>query len=256
MPPSDIDTQVLRIGAALRDRVDELAHRIAPDQGRVAFYRETKVITADELIRSSADNARFISALCRRGSPSTPRPRYEHRFTARGCRGSAARGHGGLLHVIHHIWDVMIEIARTTKSAARSATSPQADWQAQDAYTDAMTSAYGQQALQQALDAEAERAAMTEALFNGHIFDDRTVWDIAQLLGIPHQIMWSSLRRHPAVGKQALPGMSAKLRSVGHLHCVATITPTSRLASRTCQRNPAAQHCSDCSAGWRPPRSA
>jgi len=218
VPPSDIDAQVLRIGAALRGRVDELAHRIASAiKAEVAFYRETKVITADELIRSSADNTRFIFGALPAGQPFDTSPAVD--------TGSLRAAVGVPLPAVmaafrvasHHIWDVMIEIARTDPQISSEALlrATKRIWQAQDAYTDAMTSAYRQQALQQALDAEAERAAMTEALFNGHIFDDRTVWDIAQLLGIPHRGPYVVVAAtSPAVGKQALPGMSAKLRSV------------------------------------------
>ena len=77
-----------------------------------------------------------------------------------------------------------------------------------------MTSAYREQALQQALDAEAERAAMTEALFDGHIFDDRTVWDIAELLGIPHRGPYIVVAAEaPIVGMSAAT-ISAQLPSV------------------------------------------
>jgi hypothetical protein len=78
-----------------------------------------------------------------------------------------------------------------------------------------MTSAYRQQALQQALEDEAERAAMTEALLNGHILEDRTVWDIAELLRIPHRGPYVVVAAEsPMVGKHALPVISAQLRSM------------------------------------------
>ncbi|MGB9252491.1 MAG: helix-turn-helix domain-containing protein [Mycobacterium sp.] len=218
MPPSDIDAQVLRIGAALKDRVDELAHQIASAiKADVAFYRETKVITADELIRSSADNTRFIFSALPAGQSFDTSPAVD--------TGSLRAAVGVPLPAVmaafrvaaHHIWDVMIEIARTDPQISSEALlrATKRVWQAQDAYTDAMTSAYREQALQQALDAEAERAAMTEALFDGHVFDDRTVWEIAQLLGIPHRGPYIVVAAEaPIVGKQALPTISAQLRSV------------------------------------------
>jgi hypothetical protein len=218
VPPSDVDAQVLRIGAALGDRVDELARRIASAiKADVAFYRETKVVTADELIRSSTDNARFIISALQAGQSFDTSPAVD--------TGSQRAAVGVPLPEVmaafrvgaHHIWDVMIEIARAEPqiSSETLLRATKRIWQAQDVYTDAMTRAYRQQALEQALDAEAERAAMTEALFNGYIFDDRTVWDIAQLLGIPHRGPYVVVAAaSPSVGKQALPGMSAKLRSV------------------------------------------
>ena len=58
-------------------------------------------------------------------------------------------------------------------------------WQAQDVYTDAMTAAYRRQAMHQALADEAERSALTEALLQARITDDRSLWEVAQLLRLP-----------------------------------------------------------------------
>ena len=126
MPPSDIDAQVLRIGAALRDRVDELAHRIASAiKADVPFYRETKIITADELIRSSTDNTRFIFSALPAGQSFDTSPAVD--------TGSLRAAVGVPLPAVmaafrvaaHHIWDVMIESrGRTPRSAARHYCAP------------------------------------------------------------------------------------------------------------------------------------
>jgi hypothetical protein len=215
---SDIDNQVVKIGASLEERGDELAHRVASAiKADVGFYRETKVITAEELLRSSSDNTRFIFSALQAGHAFDTSPAVD--------TGSQRAAVGVPLPAVmaafrvaaHHIWDVMIEIARADPRINSEALlrATKRIWQAQDVYTDAMTGAYRQQALQQALDADAERAAMTEALLNGHIFDDRTVWEIAELLGIPRRGPYVVVAAAaPAVGKQALPAMSAKLRSV------------------------------------------
>jgi sugar diacid utilization regulator len=88
-------------------------------------------------------------------------------------------------------------------------------WHIQDAYTDAMTSAYRQQTTQQVLEDEAERAALTEALVDGRTLTEYTVWEVAQLLRLPisgpYVVVAASC---PTVGKQALPGITAMLRSV------------------------------------------
>ena len=218
VPPSDVDAQVIRIGAALEERVEELARRVAAAiTTDVEFYRDTKVITADELLKSSRDNTRFIVSALQAGQPFNTSPAVD--------TGSLRAAVGVPLPAVmaafrvgaHHIWDVMIEIARAEPRIGSEAPlhATKRIWQAQDVYTDAMTGAYRQQALQQALDADAERAAMTEALFNGHLFDDRTVWDIAQLLGIPHRGPYVVVAASaPTVGRQALPAMSVKLRSI------------------------------------------
>jgi DNA-binding PucR family transcriptional regulator len=77
-----------------------------------------------------------------------------------------------------------------------------------------MTSAYRQQITQQVLEDEAERAALTEALVDGRTLPDYTVWEVAQLLRLPISGPYIVIAATcPTVGKQALPGITAKLRS-------------------------------------------
>jgi sugar diacid utilization regulator len=88
-------------------------------------------------------------------------------------------------------------------------------WQAQDVYTDAMTVAYRRQAIQQALEDEAERSALTEALLQARITDDRSLWEVAQLLRLPQKGPYVVIAAQcPSAGKQALPGIHAMLRSI------------------------------------------
>ena len=62
---------------------------------------------------------------------------------------------------------------------------------------------------------EAERAALTEALLEGRVFDDRTVWDIAQLLRLPQRGPYVVIAADvPTVGKQPLRGIASILTSV------------------------------------------
>jgi sugar diacid utilization regulator len=86
-------------------------------------------------------------------------------------------------------------------------------WHLQDAYTDAMTGAYRQQITHQVLEDEAERAALTEALLDGRTLTDYTVWEVAQLLRLPISGPYVVIAvTCPTVGKQALLGITAKLR--------------------------------------------
>ena len=88
-------------------------------------------------------------------------------------------------------------------------------WQAQDVYTDAMTAAYRRQAMQQALEDEAERSALTEALLQARVTDDRSLWEVAQLLRIPQKGPYVVIAAQcPSVGKQALPGIHASTSNV------------------------------------------
>jgi hypothetical protein len=218
VPDIDLDAQVLEIGAGLGDRVEEIAHQVAAAiRANVAFYRDTNVVSADELLRSSLASTRFIFSALQAGQPFDTSPALDtgSRRAAAGVPLPAVMA--AFRVVSHQIWDVMIDIARANPRLDNEALlrATARIWDAQDVYTDAMTSGYRQQALQQALDDEAERAAMTEALLNGHLLEDRTVWDIAELLRIPHQGPYVVVAAEsPMVGKHALPVISAQLRSV------------------------------------------
>jgi DNA-binding PucR family transcriptional regulator len=77
-----------------------------------------------------------------------------------------------------------------------------------------MTSAYRQQTTQQVLEDEAERAALTEALLDGRNLNDYALWEVAQLLRLPISGPYMVTAATCAtVGKQALPGITAKLRA-------------------------------------------
>jgi hypothetical protein len=218
VPPGDIDSQVVEIGAALGDRVDELAaHMAAAIKAEVAFYRETKVVTDVELLRTSSETTRFLFSALQAGQPFDTSPAFETGLL-RAASGVPLPAVMEAFRVsAHHIWNVMVDVARKnpllSSEALLRATARL--WHAQDVYTDAMTSGYRQEALRQALDDEAERAALTEALLNGRLLDSRTVWEVAQLLRIPHRGPYVVVAaQSPMIGKQALPSISAKLRSL------------------------------------------
>jgi hypothetical protein len=219
VPPRDIiDSQVVEIGAALGDRVDELAaHMAAAIKAEVAFYRETKVVTDVELLRTSSETTRFLFSALQAGQQFDTSPAFETGLL-RAASGVPLPAVMEAFRVsAHHIWNVMVDVARKnpllSSEALLRATARL--WHAQDVYTDAMTSGYRQEALRQALDDEAERAALTEALLNGRLLDSRTVWEVAQLLRIPHRGPYVVVAaQSPMIGKQALPSISAKLRSL------------------------------------------
>ena len=116
----------------------------------------------------------------------------------------------------HHLWDAVVQIATARTDIGRDVliNTTKRIWHLQDAYTDAMTDAYRQQIAHQVLEDEAERAALTEALLDGRTLSDYAVWEVAQLLRLPISGPYVVIAATcPTVGKQALPGIAAKLRS-------------------------------------------
>ena len=218
MVAPDIDAQVTEIGSLVGCRLDEIAKQVASEvRANVEFYKDSGVVSADELLSSSTENIRFLFDGLREGADFDTSP-----AVATGTNRAAA---GVPLPVVmdafrvasHHLWDAMIEVAGAQANIGRDALlrATALLWQAQDVYTDAMTAAYRRQAMHQALEDEAERSALTEALLQARITDDRSLWEVAQLLRLPQKGPYVVIAAQcPSVGKQALPGIHAMLRSI------------------------------------------
>ena len=214
---ADIDEQVRRIASALASRVDELAKSVASGvRAEVDFYKSTGVVTDGELLASCTENLQFALKCLENtaGFDTSPAVATGSKRAAAGVPLPAVMDAYRIAS--HHLWDAVMQIATTQPDNSRDVLiqATRQIWHVQDAYTDAMTSAYRQQITHQVLEDEAERAALTEALLDGRILTDYTVWEVAQLprlpISGPYVVIAASC---PTLGKQALPGITAKLRS-------------------------------------------
>jgi PucR C-terminal helix-turn-helix domain/GGDEF-like domain len=218
MAAPSVDAQVMEIGSLVGRRLDEIAKEVTSSvRASVEFYRDTGLVSADELLASSTENIRFLFDGLREGADFDTSP-AETTGTNRAAAGVPLPVVMDAFRVAsHHLWDAMIEVAGARPSVGRDALLRATSllWQAQDVYTDAMTAAYRRQAMQQALEDEAERSALTEALLQARVTDDRSLWEVAQLLRIPQKGPYVVIAAQcPSVGKQALPGIHAMLRSI------------------------------------------
>ena len=214
----DIDEDVRPIASMLAHRLDELAQDVASAvRAEVDFYKSTRAVTDDDLLASCTDNLRFALKSLQDGVAFDTSP-----AVATGSRRAAA---GVPLPAVmdayrvasYRLWDAVVDIATEKRGVSRDRViqATRRIWRFQDLYTDAMASAYRQQTMQQVLEDEAERAALTEALLDGRNITDYSVWEVAQLLHLPLRGPYVVIAAEcPTLGKQALPGISAKLRGI------------------------------------------
>jgi hypothetical protein len=202
----------------LASNVDELAHDVASAvRAQVDFYKSTRAVADDDLLASCTENLRFALKSLEDGVAFDTSP-----AVATGSRRAAA---GIPLPAVmdayrvasYRLWDAVVDIAAEKRGVGRDMVieATRRIWRFQNLYTDAMASAYRQQNMQQVLEDEAERAALTEALLDGRTITDYSVWEVAQLLRLPLSGPYVVVAAEcPTLGKQALPGISAKLRAV------------------------------------------
>lgn len=219
MAPADLQAQLAEVGALLGARVDELAARVANAiRTEVDFYGHTTVVPDDVLVADTAANLRFVFAALQAGDAFDTSPAV-NTGAKRAAAGVPLPAVMDAFRVAaHELWGVMIELAGRTPGVGAPALlrATELFWQAQDHYTTAMTSAYRQQAMNQALEDEAERAALAEALLEGRLSGAHSLWEVAQMLRIPaHGPYVVMAADAPKLGKQALPGVVAMLRSIG-----------------------------------------
>jgi hypothetical protein len=213
-----IDEKTRRIASTLSQRVDELAQDVASAvRTEVDFYRSTRAVTDDDLLESCTENLRVALKSLEDGVAFDISP-----ATSTGSRRAAA---GIPLPAVmdayrvasYRLWDAVVDIVTEKRGVSRDMMiqATRRIWRFQNLYTDAMASAYRQQSMQQVLEDEAERAALTEALLDGRNITDYSVWEVAQLLRLPLSGPYVVIAAEcPILGKQALPGISAKLRAV------------------------------------------
>ena len=215
-PASDA---VTRIGRILASRTDELARQVTDTIfDSVAFYRDTNVVSDGELLSSVTENFRMLFSSLSTGEPlDTAAP------TATGGRRADANVPLSAVMAayrvsVHALWAAVTELAESHAdiSPGQLLAATAVLWDVQDAYTDAMTAAYREQAIQRAVADETERAALTEALIEARVFDHVTLWEVAEQLGLPLTGDYVVVAAEcPEIGRQALPNAAAALADRG-----------------------------------------
>ncbi|BBX14098.1 PucR family transcriptional regulator [Mycobacterium novum] len=207
-----------KLGTLLESRIDELGHEVVDRvRGEVAFYRDNDVVSDAQLFQAAIDNMRFVFlALANRTSFDTsPAAEVGRQRAGAGVPRPAVMD--AFRVASHTVWDQMMLFATDSPEISRATllSATGRFWDAQDRYTEAMTTAYHETATHLAIDDATEQSALTEALLQGRPLGQYSVWEVAQLLRLPARGPYIVIAaRLPKIGQQALRSPAAKLRSL------------------------------------------
>lgn len=200
---------------------------------RIPFYRSAQIVSVDELRRSIEQNLRFLVTAI--GHPQTPLDLTAPESTGR------RRAHQGapLPEVLQcyricftSLWDALVERARSEARAEATEallTTAGMILRLTDQHALALTEAYRAATAELLLAQQQRRAALVEALLNGHSSPDGAPWEAAALLGLPseRQLAVVAADTH-ALAEPSLPEVERRLASHGIVSAW-RLTPTKQL---------------------------
>lgn len=206
------------IGAILESRMDELSHFVLDRiHSAVPFYRDSDVVSDAELLQSATDHFRFVVRALADSSSFDTSPAAA---TGR-ARATAGVPRSAVMDAYrvgsHCAWEQMMALSVDQPGLDRDSllAATARFWEAQDRYTDAMTTAYHEAATHLVVENAAEHAALTEALLQGRPLGEYSRWEVAALLQLPVNGPYAIVATQPSrVGQQPLPGIGPMLRSL------------------------------------------
>ena len=201
-----VDEQASELGAALLARIPQLAKVIAE-----TIHRDmppyAAAVTRKELTCSIGASLSFILQGLR----------GDHAFDTTQARSTGAERAvagvplasvlEGYRVMFHFVWEAVTteSKARPNINTAAVLRATEQVWMAQDAFTQAMSDGYREQRTKQLLQDQNERAALVEALLLGPTDAYPSVWEIVDLLHIPHLGPYLVVAaKLPSLGKTAL----------------------------------------------------
>lgn len=214
------------VASALLDRLpalaDELLKHILEQsdiRGKQSdIYGEDSLVPIDDLHQSVQDNLTFVFGnLGRPGSHDLAGPRRTGRRRAEQGAPLAAVQSSYQLG-FRFMWDTLVEEAHQTGivSDAELVDIASEVWMLNTLFTTELATAYRDALTEQLLCQDQERSALVEALLEGRITDTSTVWEAADLLGLPYQGVFVVVAAEvPAVARHALPRVQARLHVRG-----------------------------------------
>ena len=213
------DPEIAALADAQLARLPELTERlVARILEQVDCYGPSGPVPVEDLRGSCRANLEFM---CRQLAHPGP---LDLSFPRRmGCRRAQQGAPLAAIQTSYRIgfqllWDSVVAEAKRWGTVSSEALVRVASdlWALIDAYTTAMASAYRFEMAEQVLRRDRERSAFVEALLGGRITENATLWEAADLLGLPYQGVFAVVAGEvPALARQALPDIENRLRARG-----------------------------------------
>jgi hypothetical protein len=215
-----------KIASALLNRLpalaDELLKRVLEQSDicgkQSEIYGDDRLVPIDDLHQSLQDNLTFmVSNLGCPASHDLAAPRRTGRRRAE--QGAPLAAVQSSLQVgFRFMWDALVVEARQTGivSDAELVGIASEVWMLNTLFTTELATAYRDAMAEQVLRQDQTRSALVEALLEGRIGDTATVWEAADLLGLPYQGVFVVVAAEvPAVAGHALPHVESRLQVRG-----------------------------------------
>ncbi|MFD7628832.1 PucR family transcriptional regulator [Streptomyces sp. NPDC059851] len=209
----DAPAEIAPVAASLLTRTEELGTRMARRiRAEVAYYRGDEHVSFAELAASCRCNCeqvlrQLVDGRCADGAPAQETGRQRAR------RGTPL---AELLHAYRVgaevLWSAITSEARSTQGLTTETIMSLAAWWVNGGLAASASDAYREEAAEMVLQRERERSALVEALFTGLLTDRTTLWEAADVLGLPTGGPYLVVAAEvPGTGREALPGIEADL---------------------------------------------
>ena len=182
------------------------------------IYGDDRPVPIDDLHQSLQDNLEFILSNLRCPGPydlaapwRTGRRRAEQEAPLAVVQSSLQVG-------FQFIWDTLVAEAHQTGIVSDTELVGIASevWTLNSLFTTELATAYRDAMAERVRRQDQARSARLEALLAGRIADTATVWEAADLLGLPYQGVFIVVAAEiPAVAQQALPRVESRLHGRG-----------------------------------------
>ncbi|MFI2200171.1 PucR family transcriptional regulator [Streptomyces sp. NPDC020192] len=207
------------VGAALRERLPELGVRMAERiRAEVESYADDALIPFASLRESCEDNSDLLLGRFAYGTE----PEVGAALQTGRLRAEQGVPLADALHAyrvgFELFWSEMVEESRRHPDVtdAELVAGSSEVWALFGRYAEAVAAAYREASAELALQREARRSALAEALFTGALADRTTPWEAARQLGLPERGPYAVVAAAvPDPGQEPLPGIEASLRRSG-----------------------------------------